>query len=335
MSDARFFAVDRQAWQSVCRLGINEAVSYLIIASGTGRDHRTSAWSATSVEKYSGMHHVRAKEAISQLLGAGFLTVEARGKLRRYKLLLGDEPQLIWLPTSIIEGINGERPPVKLLRKAQNVDALRLFVDLYFFHDLAGNGGCEWRPYIGIRMPFVREAVAECGAHNLWRFSPKLRPDGKPTIEVFRDAAFVVPEFFTAFEVIQRAGLVDFVEHLVDSDSRTGEVIHPLPMKNRGEPGEQCITRAAVAAGIRMAPSWTSHQQDTIIVPVEAIASNVQLIGIARLLYKPHVKQTRAWFEQSAEWMQVAAGFDNLASGIEDGRDSGIKKLSRIDQGLF
>jgi hypothetical protein len=312
---------------------MNEAVAYLVIAAGTGRNHRVSGWSATAVEKYTGMHHVRAKEAIARLVVEGFFTVEAKGKLRRYELDIPDAPDLLWLPLSIVEGVAGERAPLKLLRKSQNINALRIFVDLYFFHDLAGNGGCEWRPGVGIRMPFHRNKVGSHGAHCLWSFSPQLRDDGHLKIECFRDAAFVFPGLFDGFSVLQRAGLIDFVEHLVDSDTGTGEIIHPLPLGSTGEVGERAITRAALAAGRRMAPSWTPELPDTVIVPVEAIAQNVQLIGIARLLYKPHVKQTKAWLEQAEDWANVVDGFDRLASGIKAPHDSGIKDISRTYQG--
>lgn len=331
LSNSRFFAIDRQAWHAVCDLGMNEAVSYLIIAAGTGRDHRTSGWSATAVEKYTGMHHVRAKEAIAQLVKCEHLTVEAHGKLRRYKLLIPEAPEYIWLPLTIVEGANDERPPLKLLRKAQNLGALKLFIDLYFFHDLAGNGGCEWRVGAGMRLPYERSEVCSYGSYTIWRFTPVPGNNGGQKIEVFRDAKFAFPEFWDAFNLLLRAGLVDFVEHLVDGDTSAGEVLHPLPIGNKGEAGEREITAAALAAARRMI-QWPI-EMDAIVIPVEAIAPNVQLIGVARLLYKPHVKQTKAWFDQSREWANIVAGFDDLASGIKSVGDSGIKEGSRIYQG--
>jgi hypothetical protein len=45
-----FFAVDKRIWAEVCSLGLNEAVVYLVLANGTGRDNQTSTWSVQAVE---------------------------------------------------------------------------------------------------------------------------------------------------------------------------------------------------------------------------------------------------------------------------------------------
>jgi len=63
-----FFAVDRRSWARVCGLGMNPAVAYLVIASGTLADNKTSEWSALAIEKYTGMARSRAKKAIDILL---------------------------------------------------------------------------------------------------------------------------------------------------------------------------------------------------------------------------------------------------------------------------
>jgi hypothetical protein len=46
---ARFFNIDRRIWWAVCVTGkISVPVAYLTIANGTGRDNKTSKWSAKS-----------------------------------------------------------------------------------------------------------------------------------------------------------------------------------------------------------------------------------------------------------------------------------------------
>ncbi|KRB61373.1 hypothetical protein ASE04_21115 [Rhizobium sp. Root708] len=329
----RFFAIDRNVWSRICDLGLNEAVCYVVIAAGAGRSHTVSNWSAEAIEKRTGMHHVRAKEAIGRLVEHDFMTVTPKGKLRRYDLNISVEPAFIWLPLSIVEGAAGERSPVRILRQAQDINALRLFVDLYFFHDLDGNGGCEWRPGVGIRIPYQREIVGAYGPYTLWRFDPIPSEQGGIVISAYQDAKFIVPDFWGAWRMLRRAGFVDFVEHLVDADSLSGEVYHPLPMGRHGEPGEQAITNAALAAGRRMM-SW-HVSEDAVIIPVEDLKPNIQLIGVARLLYKPHTKQTKAWFGRTGEWAKIASAFGEMASGIKGASDSGIKDNSRKAQGEF
>jgi hypothetical protein len=62
-----FFAIGKPQWAIACELGLNPAVAFLTLGRGTGRDNRSTAWSAEAVSKYSGMTWRRAKEAIHDL----------------------------------------------------------------------------------------------------------------------------------------------------------------------------------------------------------------------------------------------------------------------------
>ena len=50
-----FFQIDRRTWARVCDLGMNPAAAYLVQASGTGGDNRTTSWSTNAIEKYTGI----------------------------------------------------------------------------------------------------------------------------------------------------------------------------------------------------------------------------------------------------------------------------------------
>lgn len=347
MSRSSYFAIDRRAWKAACDLGMNEAVSYLVIAAGTGADQRTSSWSATAVEKYTGIHHRRAAAAIESLRTAELLDVEKRGKLRRYFLRAANEvpavisktvtparrtkekhqealdelanPQWIWLPSALIEGAVNEVPPVKLLRQSQELPALRLFIDLYYNHDLAGSGGVEWRQGAGIRKPYTRSEIGQHGIYKIWAF----KPDNRMSAETFEGAPFWFKGFWKPWDILISAGLVEFVAHLVESDSADAEIIHPLPWGN-GETDEFAITSAALDAGRRMAPFYNDKQ--TMLVPVSRLRPNVQLIGVARMKYRPHTARTAEWLSSSSEWRKTAMAFEELARSVDD---SGIKVVSK------
>ncbi|MGK9282328.1 hypothetical protein [Sinorhizobium meliloti] len=327
----RFFAVDRRIWKQICSLGLNEAVSYLVIAAGSGRDHATSWWSATAIEKHTGMHHRRAKEAIQNLERNGFLSIQGRGKLRRTSLHRAssieaviasgsshselDEPDWIWLPQALVEGAADEMPPIKLLRQSQDIDALRLFVELYYHHDLPGSGGIEWRQGIGIRHRYIRVEAGEHGIYKVWAFKPL--PEGAETWEV---APFWFDGIWGAWGLLRRAGLIEFVPHLVEADTKDAEIISPLAL-NTGEPGEKAIGAAATRAGRLMAAPWFSDP-DAVIVPVPAVRPNVQLIGVARLKYRPNTTKTAQWLAFAPEWQNATMGFEELAQSV---KASGIK----------
>jgi hypothetical protein len=219
-----FFAIDQRIWARLTEVGMNESVAYLVLAQGTGGNHRATSWSVNSLKIYAGISWERGKAAIANLVQHGFIQLAARhtsGK-PRYELLtffelqqlgaskcmdalesadrellaelaggrqptlvrgrnsraesllkrgllardthgiyrlpepLTDDPgeNLIWLPNTIVTGTQrGEESPVRRLRAAGNIWALRLFVDFYSAHNLRDNGGIS--PHV-IRQEFAR-----------------------------------------------------------------------------------------------------------------------------------------------------------------------------------
>lgn len=96
---AEVFAVDRRVWSYVCSLGDDAAAAYLVLASGTGHDQRTTWWSATAVETRAGMSWYAAKEAIDLLKSKGVLHEVARkGPRPGYKLSAPDEIPGLYIP---------------------------------------------------------------------------------------------------------------------------------------------------------------------------------------------------------------------------------------------
>jgi hypothetical protein len=86
MSGNGFFRIDRRTWAAVCDLGMNPAVAYLVLACGTGRDNRTTSWSAQAVAEYAGIAWLRGKPAIQDLCKAGFIQQTKTGTRPRYAL---------------------------------------------------------------------------------------------------------------------------------------------------------------------------------------------------------------------------------------------------------
>jgi len=82
----RFFAIDKRVFQQVMELGINPTVSYLVLACGTGADHKTTSWSAHAVFKKSGMSQSAAAEAIKLCREKRFLTKGGSRTRPQYKL---------------------------------------------------------------------------------------------------------------------------------------------------------------------------------------------------------------------------------------------------------
>jgi hypothetical protein len=86
-SSAGFFIIDRRTWRAVCRLGIHEAVAYLVLARGTLRDNRTTQWSKNAIQTHTGLAFNRAQQAIKRLCDEGFVRQMKAGTRPRYRLM--------------------------------------------------------------------------------------------------------------------------------------------------------------------------------------------------------------------------------------------------------
>lgn len=69
----RFFVIDARIWAKVTARGMNEAVAYLVLAYGTGRDNRTTRWSSKALHKHAGIAWTRGQAAIESLIQARFV----------------------------------------------------------------------------------------------------------------------------------------------------------------------------------------------------------------------------------------------------------------------
>jgi hypothetical protein len=98
-----FFAIDRRVWAHVCKLGMNAAIAYLVIARGTGGDNRTSKWSVFSIERRTGISRGRAATAIGELERSQVLVRDPASKPGRPKYKI--------TPAHEIPGCEGFPPP--------------------------------------------------------------------------------------------------------------------------------------------------------------------------------------------------------------------------------
>jgi hypothetical protein len=66
-----FFSVDLAAFVCAAAGGLNAAVAHLVMARGTGRDNRTTQWSAHSIEQRTGVSRRNAVKAVNDLVQRG------------------------------------------------------------------------------------------------------------------------------------------------------------------------------------------------------------------------------------------------------------------------
>jgi hypothetical protein len=335
-----FFAVDRRAWAAVCGIGsMNAAVAYLVLARGTLKDMRTTAWSVNAIETHTGIARPRAAAAIRALLEASLAEQIKAGSRPSYRLTFGTVSDWIWLPNSVIDGASGETPPVERIRQAQSLPVLRLYVDLYHAQGLAADGGVNWRQ---LREGYHRHKIGESGPYVIWGFSPGqegtweqapfVRPflTGRKEVVKLADGSTRrddtgLPDFWVALGVLKKTGLLEFVAHLVEADTGEASVIHPLAQGN-GETIERRLLWAAHDAGTSLLTAaqaeWASAQ-DMIVVPVLAHIEKVAVLGLPRLRHRAATSATAEWAERAEEWDAWIERYQEIAE--KAWRDNGMQ----------
>jgi hypothetical protein len=218
------------------------------------------------------------------------------------------KPDLIWLPNELVTGALGEIPPVELVRQMQDPMTLRLFIEMYHAHNLLEDGGVSRR---FMRRSYNRVKVGESAQFTVWGFhgeteqviwgnsltSPHYRENlTKEEIAAGKNAGV---DFFHRTGQLSNIGLIEWMPHLVESDEESGEIIHPLRM-GRSETIEDRLGRAAYGAGLALVTegqcSWALENGIQQLVPVPRHIANVQMVGIARLRYRPRTRMTAAWW---------------------------------------
>jgi hypothetical protein len=128
--------------------------------------------------------------------------------------------------------------------------------------------------------------------------------------------------FWKAWNLLIGNGLVELVGHVIEADNDTAEVVHPYAIGN-GEDDERTLALCAKsAAEALLTPSQIerAQTQGLQLLPVPAHQlPNVQVVGIARLRYRPHTKATAAWFAKKQEWGEWRERYRELAEQVNAG----------------
>lgn len=314
-----FFAIGPKEWATACGLGLHPAVALLVLARGSGHDNITTAWSAEAIANRTGISWRRAKVALDALEGAKLASVTKEGTRPIRKLTIPkDLERALWLPNTLVDGAGNEVPPVTRLRQAQNLEHLQAFIELYGLQDLTGDGGL---PRSLVRAPFDRERIADTGQFTVWGFTrndtryccdigPLARFNGR---KVGKDSASW--GFLLALE---RMGLLQTVDYLAEGESFDAELLHPLT----GDADADKVTAAAFcwkeSIAAQDGKSWIMHrgEQFHYVLPVIRDFAAPAVVGVSRLMYRPHTKLTAAWWAQQRDTCErFAAIYNTLAVG--------------------
>jgi hypothetical protein len=261
---------------------------------------------------------------INQLVVLGRATTDGtRYRAVHYDAEAAARPDWVWLPNALVDGAADETPPVELVRQTSSVATLRLLVDLYGAQTLDEDGGVHFRR---VRQSYERHRVGEQGSFVVWGFVPA-------NLTAWPDAPFIAPylagtagdagkkaaawdEFWACRHRLSALRLVEMVAHLVHADTADGEILYPMALDGTGLEVERELARAASQAAITMLTpgqlDWARSQGVVALAPVPRHIEEVQMVGVARLRYRPRTSRTRTFAAREAEWREAIARLDKI-----------------------
>jgi hypothetical protein len=251
-------------------------------------------------------------------------------------------PQWIWLPNSLVDGAHDETAPVDLVRETGSAPTLRLLVDIYRAQILDEDGGVQPRH---IWQDYKRHKVGERGPNVVWGFVPGIE-------SAWPSAPFVAPHltgendqtgqdkgwagFWACWKRLCQLGLIEIVAHLMHAHTAEGEIIHPMALNNTGLEIEREVASAAQRAALTMVMpgqwDWARKQGVVALAPVKRHIEEVQMVGIARLRYRPMTSRTLAFASRQEEWRKEVSRLDELARSTVAEQLATSREI-KVDQG--
>jgi hypothetical protein len=223
-----------------------------------------------------------------------------------YNTEAAEQPDWIWLPNELVTGAVGEVPPVELIRQAQDVMMLRLLVDLYHAQNLRDDGGIGrgiiWQSYerfeAGRQAQFTVWGFRYKTGWVTWTGPVLCHRRETLTEQEIASGKNAAVDYFRRERRLVDLGLIEWVPTLVEGEDLEGEIIHPYGM-TKSVSLEDRLGLAAYNAARSMLTDrqreWAS-EQNLWLAPVPRHMANVQMIGIARLRYRPKTRKTAAWW---------------------------------------
>jgi hypothetical protein len=237
------------------------------------------------------------------------------------------KPDWIWLPNELVTGAAGEIPPLELVRQTQDPMILRLLIEMYHAQNLREDGGVSrrfmWKTYDRVK-------VGEHAQFTVWGFhggrewvnweNGLTLPHRREKLTDQEIAAGEKPggRFLSSHGALERTR--DIRMGATSRRERRGKRRdHPPAKHGPLDSIEDRLGRAAHEAGKALITEgqcdWVLKNGIHHLVPVPRHIANVQMIGIARLRYRPHTQMTAVWWadlkvnaeKHLARYAQIAA----------------------------
>jgi len=300
---ARFFKVDVEAFRAAASLGNSQATAYLVLACGTGPDHRTTGWSAKAIEDRTSLHGTKAKEAIRHLAEVGLLRVVKDGTRPLYELNAFNRQQLTeaWLPQSFV-GTKENKGPLKYFRSQKDTTQLQAMIDVYSRTNMDISCGVDWRVSENPNIVFKKRAIRELDRYIVHGFSCARWSGTMPTGQL---------------DQLVQSKQIAIIPHIIEHDGADAEVCMPAGSWWNGLDWERAIGFDLERASDAMLQNHDYEPiKGEIIVPYSKSFPDIELVGIVRPFLLPMTAPTLKWASKRSEWMSAASEIGRLANSF-------------------
>lgn len=282
MASDGLFIIDSDNFDRALDLGMYPALAYLVLARGTQRNNLTTAWSAKAVKTAIGVRWQKCHDAIRELIDAGLAsTQESKAKSRPLYRLAPIDGEKVFLPNTLVDGLDDAPAPLRRVRESQNPDVLNLLINFYRLQNLAGEHGInrDW-----LQNPADVEYIMEIGQFKVWTATVRnvylTSWDG----QLARPWKCNEEGFWKALKALDSMGLIELAWYVTDAD---GELLYPY-----SEDVRDAIASYIDAREIPSCPSWESSYQFLTL----RHQSKPQFIGLYRTRFRtPHTSMTGEW----------------------------------------
>lgn len=338
-SGSSFFALSLETLETLWRVETSNRLQlvlcYLVLAAGTGADHRLTKWSARACEEHVGIGTPRAKRAIDELIKAGVIEVTETATKLSPQYRLPEIPRTsdpIFLPVQIVTGLNGETSVLRRVRETGDPLLLRMLLDLYGMIQLDATHGV---PIHNVRASgSAPKRAFEIGVHSVWALKQSASPTNAfgPWLAVHKTKAKVETEawqeFWDRLAVLRKMGAVWFEQWVFDGVDADAEPLFPVDFGFQYEAAERDDTTdlseivfetTAALAGER---SYLLEQTDAdMLVPLPAHQRPPTLVGVLRLRVEADTPgRRRAFAKRNTQIERYARAYQQLAKNAVAGR---------------
>lgn len=282
MASDGLFIIGHENFERALELGLYPALAYLVLARGTQRNNLTTAWSAKAVKTAVGVRWHKARAAIEELIDSRLVSSRARSvKSRPMYRLSPIEGDKVFLPNTLVDGIESIPSPLRRVRESQNPDVLKLLVNFYRLQNLADEHGISRDC---LHQPAGVDFIMELGPFKVWAAVVKGVYRTSLDGELAKPWQYNTDAFWDALKALDGMGLIELVWYVTDAD---GELLYPF-----NEDVRDAIENYIEACEI---PSHLSWQGDCHFLTLRH-QSKPQFVGLYRARFRtPHTAMTGEW----------------------------------------